>query len=123
MPLVLVVDDSKFNRGRVIASLLQDGYDTIEAENGLVALDRVIAESPDVILSDLLMPELDGLGLVRELRSRQNATPVVVITADIQSSSRELCLQLGVTEFLNKPWQPEQVRAAVARALESVVLE
>lgn len=123
MALVLIVDDSKFNRGRVIASLARDGYDTIEAENGLVALEHIVAKSPDVIVSDLLMPELDGLGLLRELRSRQNATPVVVITADIQSSSRELCLQLGVTEFLNKPWQPEQVCAAVARALESVVLE
>ncbi len=120
---VLIVDDSKFNRGRVHAMLQVDGHRFTEAENGREALERLLADPPDLVVTDLLMPVLGGLELLKELRGRGDQTPVVVLSADIQASSRELCLQFGAAAFLNKPCNSEELRDAVRKALSPVAQE
>jgi CheY-like chemotaxis protein len=119
MSTVLVVDDSKFSRGRVVAALEPLGYEIVQAANGQEGLQSYDQRAPDLIVTDLLMPTLDGFGLLRGLRERCSPTPVIVLSADIQSTSRKLCEELGVKAFLNKPFRAEELAAKVQQALQS----
>ena len=117
MATVLIVDDSKFSRGRVIAALEPLGYTLKEAVDGQQALDSLAMFAPDLIITDLLMPNVDGFGLLRGVRERDLQMPVIVISADIQASSRQICTDLGAAAFLNKPFQPQELVATVQRSL------
>lgn len=123
MPHLLLVDDSRFNRNRVKAALSDGGYDIAEAENGTEALTYLETHPVDVVITDLLMPEVDGFGVLQGLHERGQKVPVIVLSADIQSTSQQLCLELGAAAFLNKPFKPEELRAAVCQALSHAVQE
>jgi CheY-like chemotaxis protein len=99
MSTVLVVDDSSFSRGRVIA-----------------ALKPLVLR----IITDLLMPTLDGFGLLRGLRERGSSTPVIVVSADIQTSSRRMCQELGAAGFLNKPFHAQELSDLVQQLLPAI---
>ena len=117
MPQVLVIDDSNFQRLKVLGYLSQAGYDTMEAASGRAGLEVLETEAPDVIILDLLMPELDGFGVLEALKVRGCEIPVIVLTADIQETRKARCLELGVSNFLNKPPKPELLIDAVRTAL------
>ena len=121
MPLILVVDDSAFSRGRVLAAIKSLGHRIIEAVDGQEGLKVVDEHDPDLIISDLLMPNLDGMGLLAGMRDRQRQTPVIIVSADIQASSRALCEELGAAAFLNKPFQTLELAALVHRHLPAAV--
>lgn len=121
MTTILVVDDSKFSRGRVLAALANQGYTLQEAVDGRDALEKIAAAPPDVIVSDLLMPNLDGFGLLRALKEQRSTIPIVIVSADIQSTSRALCEELGAAKFLNKPFQPDDLRVAVTEVFPQAV--
>lgn len=121
MPLILVVDDSAFSRGRVLAAIKSLGHRIIEAVDGQEGLKAVDEHDPDLIISDLLMPNLDGMGLLAGMRDRQRQTPVIIVSADIQASSRALCEELGAAAFLNKPFQTLELAALVHRHLPAAV--
>src|SRR4051812_14253948 len=109
MAKILVVDDSKFSRNRAIEALRLAGHEVFEAPDGEIALEAVATHDPDCVLLDMLMPVLDGLGFLGRLRGDGCHLPVVVATADIQSSTRELCENLGVSGFLQKPARGEEI--------------
>jgi len=113
---VLVVDDSKFNRSRVVSALTAEHIVIAESVDGQDALEKLATFPADVLCMDLLMPRLDGFGLLRALRDQGRNVPVVVLSADIQTSSRELCRELGAVAFLNKPFQPQALRAEIEKA-------
>lgn len=117
MTTILVVDDSRFSRGRVAAALAPLGGHLIEAADGQAGLEAHDAHRPDLIITDLLMPTLDGFGLLRGLRERGSQRPVIVISAEIQHSSRQLCEELGASAFLNKPFQAEDLLSRVRQLL------
>ena len=117
MPQILVVDDSAFTRATLTALVKALGYDVVEATNGDEALELVSSTSPDAIVLDLLMPGKDGFEVLKELHAKESTIPIIVLTADIQETSKEKCADLGVVAFLNKPIQQEEVRAALATAL------
>lgn len=117
MPKVLLVDDSKFSRGRLRAALTGLAADISEATNGLEALEQLAIFTPDVIVTDLLMPGMNGLELLTELRTRELTTPVIIVSADIQESTKSACAQYGVRAFLNKPFTAAELRDAVEAAL------
>lgn len=121
MATLLVVDDSGFSRGRVIAALRPLGHTLLEAVDGQAGLDAVDLHSPDLIITDLLMPRLDGFGLLRGLRERGNPAPVIVLSADIQGSSKEMCQEFGICAFLNKPFQASELASHVQRLLQATV--
>lgn len=100
---VLVVDDSMFQRKSICQSLADAGFQTVEAENGRDGLHKIASMAPDVILTDLLMPEMDGLQFIAAIKEQGVAIPVFVLTADIQESKRRQCLDMGVAGFLSKP--------------------
>lgn len=121
MTTILVVDDSGFSRGRVVAALTSLDCQVVQAVDGQAGLEAFDAHSPDLVITDLLMPELDGFGLLRGLKDRGSLTPVIVISADIQESSRRLCTELGAKSFLNKPFQSQDLLAVVLPLLPVVV--
>jgi CheY-like chemotaxis protein len=118
MAKILIIDDSLLNRRKLVSILSPDGHTIIEAANGQQGLEMIQTEAPDCILMDLLMPILDGYGLLKALRIDNNVIPIVVITADIQITSREMCMQLGAFCLLNKPPRAEEVLQAVKNALK-----
>ncbi len=122
MALVLIIDDSAFQR-RVIRSLVRDaGYETEEAENGRAGLEKIAARKPDCILTDLLMPDMGGLELLESLREPGAAIPVIIITGNIQESVRQRCLELGAAAVVNKPVRQEELLPAIEKALGGIVV-
>ena len=102
MKKIIVADDSRLIRMKLKKHLI-DHYTIIEAENGRDALVKVKVEQPDIILTDLLMPEMDGFELLKKLQEQNLDIPVVVLTADIQHETMVKCTKLGAFKVLNKP--------------------
>lgn len=111
---ILVVDDSSFFRKRVRHALEGTGYVVQEANNGKSALAAIQGETFACILTDLVMPDLDGFGLLAALQSHHPCPPVVVLSADIQKITRLRCQELGAVKFLQKPIDAEALRLALA---------
>jgi two-component system chemotaxis response regulator CheY len=114
---VLIVDDSGLARRTTRRVLEAAGYRVIEAEDGLTALERYYVDKPDVVLLDLVMRGMYGLDVLAKLREMNSDVRVIVISADIQTTSRDLVAEAGAAGFLSKPAKAEDVVAAVERAL------
>jgi CheY-like chemotaxis protein len=114
---ILVVDDSAFLRKRVLEALKPEGYSLQEAGNGVLALAAMGERQFNCVVTDLLMPEMDGFGLLAAMRERGIGTPALVLTADIQKTTRARCEELGAVQILNKPVNPADLRSAVAQVL------
>ena len=123
MEKILVVDDSTFQRGKIVQILQSAGYQTDQCTNGREALELLSTQRPLVVLLDLLMPEIDGFGVLETLYRRGNKIPVVVLTADIQETQRQRCLELGAVEFLNKPPKAAQLVDAIQRHIQKVPVD
>jgi two-component system chemotaxis response regulator CheY len=115
---VLVVDDSGLARRSTRRVLEAAGYTVLEAEDGLSALERYFVDKPDVVLLDLVMKGMYGLDVLTKLREMDPTARVIVISADIQTSSRELVSAGGASGFLTKPARPDDIVAAVRTAIE-----
>lgn len=117
---ILVVDDSSLSRRRFVAKPLRDaGYEVVEAENGQKGLEAAKEHNPDCIVSDLLMPILDGFGFLAALKESGNTTPVIVASADIQQTSKQKITDLGAAGFLNKPFSKEDLLELVSNVMAS----
>jgi CheY-like chemotaxis protein len=117
MALILIVDDSQYQRNTIKKMLETEGYDFLEAENGLSAMKETLKQRPDCILVDKLMPELDGEKFLQFVNQSNLTMPVIVITADIQESTRNQCINLGAFDVLNKPFKAEKLKEIVQSAL------
>jgi CheY-like chemotaxis protein len=117
MALILIVEDAMFSRKMIRKTLQKQGYETLEAKNGKEGLELVREVNPDCILLDLLMPEIDGWEFLKILRAEGYKTPTIVITADIQETSRQQCLELGAQAVLNKPPQAQVMQDAIEAVL------
>ncbi|EHQ35029.1 response regulator [Methanoplanus limicola] len=109
MVKILVTDDSVFQRNIITEILSESGYEYSEAKNGLEALDILKSEKPDLILLDLLMPEMDGFHFLEEFNKSGYNIPVIVLTSDIQNTTKKRCMELGAAGFLNKPVEKEEL--------------
>jgi CheY-like chemotaxis protein len=107
----------------VIAALEPCGYTLVEAVDGQAALNTAAVCAPDVIVTDLLMPNLDGFGLLRELRSRGSQTPVIVLSAEFDDRTQELCRELGVAAFVSKPFQSQHLSELVRESVSALALQ
>ncbi|MDQ6988238.1 MAG: response regulator [Mariprofundaceae bacterium] len=114
---ILVTDDSTFIRKRICKIILDAGYETIEAANGNLCLKAIAAYQPECVFLDLIMPEMSGIEVLQILQHQSNTPPIVVLTADIQSSVQQQCLALGAFAFLNKPPQPQDIQAMLTQIL------
>jgi putative two-component system response regulator len=117
-PYCLIVDDEPRLRQVMMHLMRGDGFQCIEATNGLEALEQLSTYPVTLVLSDLRMPKMDGFELLREIRSRYPDTAVVMITAVADVEVAVNCLGVGAADYVIKPYQLEDVRARVAQALE-----
>lgn len=117
---ILVVDDSALARRNLRQILEPAGYEVVEAEEGLVALERYFLEKPDVVLLDLVMKGMYGLDVLKKLRELDPEARVLVVSADIQMSSHELVEEAGAKGFVNKPFDREQLLGALHAAVAEV---
>jgi two-component system, chemotaxis family, chemotaxis protein CheY len=115
---VLLVDDSGLARRSTRRILEGAGYEVVEAEDGMAAIEQYFVEKPDVVMLDLVMKGMYGLEVLGKLREMDPDARVVVLSADIQTSSRDLVQAAGASGFLTKPADAEQMLAAIARATE-----
>jgi twitching motility two-component system response regulator PilH len=109
MSRILVVDDSWLIRQTVTNMLKRAGYEVIIAENGGQAIEKCNSETFDCIMLDLLMPDMSGLDVVKKLNEMHIETPVIILTADIQSTTQQRCRDAGVADFLIKPPNEEHL--------------
>jgi two-component system, chemotaxis family, chemotaxis protein CheY len=116
---ILLVDDSGMARRGARQILESAGYVVAEAEDGLIALERYFLDKPDLVLLDLVMKGMNGLDVLKKLTQLDAAARVIVVSADVQDSSRELALAGGAAGFLNKPVDRALLLASVARTLET----
>jgi len=121
---ILVVDDDPDDLKMISMILEPEGYQVITAENGREALEKAESEDPDLIILDVMMPELDGFAACAKLKSspERKGTPVILLTAvakHIQDTKYPLegVLRADAEEYLEKPTKPEDLLEAVARML------
>ncbi|MEY3361864.1 MAG: hypothetical protein RL531_1583 [Actinomycetota bacterium] len=113
---ILLVDDDPGIRLSIQRALEFEGHEVRTAEDGVLALEAVAAEAPDLIVLDVSMPRLDGLGVCRRLRTDGNDVPILVLTARQGVSDRVAGLDAGADDYLPKPFALEELLARV-RAL------
>jgi two-component system chemotaxis response regulator CheY len=114
---VLVVDDSALAR-RTLREILEGaGYEVAEASDGLNALERYFIEKPTIVMLDLVMKGMYGLDVLTKLRELDPDVKVIVVSADIQTSSHELVYDAGGISFVNKPFDRHEILTAVDAAL------
>ena len=116
---VLVVDDDPDILQFVRVNLELEGYETSTAANGRIALDAATAAPPDLVLLDVMMPEMDGLTVLRRLRSTPSTTsvPVILLTAKALAEDRVRGLNLGADDYITKPFDVEELMARVRTVL------
>ena len=112
MQCVLVVDDDPHIREVVCFALERAGFATLIATNGVEAIDQHRVHDPDLIVLDVLMPELDGLAVCRELRSI-SAVPIVLLSSRDEEVDRILGLDMGADDYVGKPFSPRELVARV----------
>jgi len=119
---LLVVDDDPGLLLAVSETLRSEGYDVMTARRGSEALVRVAEALPDLIVSDIRMPGMDGFQLVRNLRSTPHTrlVPIVFLTAKDETTDRIAGFRSGVDAYITKPFEPEELVAIVAGILERV---
>jgi two-component system, chemotaxis family, chemotaxis protein CheY len=114
---ILIVDDSSLSRRTLRRILESAGYEVVEADDGMTALEIYFLEKPVLVLLDLVMKGMYGLDVLVKLREMDPKALVVVASADIQSSTRTMADEAGALGFIHKPFVSEQVIASVAAAL------
>lgn len=114
---ILIVDDSALSRRTLRRIVESAGYDVVEADDGMSALELYFLEKPQLVLLDLVMKGMYGLDVLVKLREMDPKAMVIVASADIQSSTRTMVAEAGALAFVNKPFVSEQVIAAVETAL------
>lgn len=110
---ILVIDDSGLARRNLRRILETAGHDVVEAQDGMAALEMYFSEKPDLVLLDLVMSGMYGLDVLKKLRQLDPTARVVVVSADIQTPSRDLARELGAGAFLSKPVEEADVLDAV----------
>lgn len=121
MHRILVCDDDRDIVRALRVYLIGEGYAVLEAYNGRQALDLLQKEAVDLVLMDVMMPEMDGISAVVELR-KQNNVPVILLTAKSEFSDKVLGLNIGADDYITKPFDPAEVMARVRSQLRRYVV-
>jgi two-component system chemotaxis response regulator CheY len=116
---VLIVDDSVSMRQMVSFTLRQGGFDVVEAGHGQEALDRLKSDAVDLIITDLNMPVMDGITLIRSLRAQpaMKSKPILMLTTEGLAAKKEQGKAAGATGWIVKPFDPEKLLATLAKVL------
>lgn len=110
---VLIVEDEKNIVDILRFNLTHEGYETMEAYDGATGLSLALEQDPDLILLDLMLPEMDGFQVCRTLREHGHNTPVLIITAREEEKDKVLGLELGADDYITKPFSIRELLARV----------
>jgi DNA-binding response OmpR family regulator len=118
-PVILVVEDNPDLRDYIMQNLLGD-YQILQAENGKTGLEKTVESIPDLVITDLMMPEMDGMEMCHRLKSdyRTNHIPLVMLTAKADRESKLESLQTGADDFILKPFDAEELKARVKNLID-----
>jgi two-component system, chemotaxis family, chemotaxis protein CheY len=116
---ILAVDDSKSMRMLLRSTLTQFGYEVVEAEDGVVALEWLQNNAPDLVITDINMPRLDGFGLIEAVRGKQgfDSMPILVLTTESSDEKKLRARTAGATGWIVKPFDPDKLISAVRRVV------
>jgi two-component system response regulator MprA len=120
---ILVVDDDRAIRESLDRALALEGYRVVAATDGAQALELVAEQQPDVIVLDLMMPNVDGLTVCRRLRARRDRTPILMLTARTETSDRVSGLDAGADDYLPKPFDLDELLARIRALLRRTKVE
>jgi len=109
LSLIMVVDDSWLQRATIAGIVRAGGHTVVEAEDGRKAIELLASVTPDCICLDLLMPNMDGFQVLEAMGRRVREIPVIVLTADIQTTTTARCLEYGAVAVSNKPINGENL--------------
>ena len=116
---IMTVDDSPSMRMLLRAALTDLGYEVLEAEDGVQALERLGGVEPDLLITDINMPRLDGFGLIEKVREqdRHRNLPILVLTTESSDEKKQRARNAGATGWIVKPFHPDKLAAAIRRVL------
>lgn len=124
---VLVVDDDRLSRSSLVRNLKNDsrqmGYTVKEAESGSQALEILSNESFDLVLTDLLMPDMDGIEVLKQIKAKSPKTEVLIVTGYGTLSSAIDAMRYGAYDYILKPWSEGELRLRIRKGLEKRILE
>ena len=109
---ILIVDDNASVRKLVIEYLTEEGFRVVQADNGKNAIFVARYEKPDLILLDIMMPEMDGYEFLRVYRKERN-TPIILLTAKLEESDKVVGLELGADDYITKPFGMRELVARI----------
>lgn len=117
---ILIAEDDPAIRSLVADLLVLDGYDVSVAVNGVEAMEIIHGKNPDLVILDVMMPEADGLSVLRDLRAAgRNELPVILLTAKADDESTWEGWRAGCNIYLTKPFEPTELANTVATLLET----
>jgi len=116
-PKILLVDDEESILSTLKLFLELSGFQVVTASTGLEALEQVSRQKPDLIVLDVLMPQLDGRETLRRLRQHHNWTPVILLTQVGGTAQRIMAIEEGSDDYLNKPFDPQELVARIRAVL------
>ena len=119
MQNILAVDDSPSMRALVQATLMEAGYDVVAASDGVEALNIAKDKGVSLVLADVNMPNMDGITLVRELRTlpAYKFTPILMLTTEVSPEKKKEAKSAGATGWLVKPFDPDQLLATIKKVI------
>ena len=114
---ILTVDDSASMRALLLHALTSSGFEVIQADDGIAALEWLAENEADVVITDINMPRLDGFGLIERLRTgnRHQGRPILVLTTESSDAKKQRARDAGATGWIVKPFDPEKLVTAVRR--------
>ena len=114
---IVVIDDEKHIAEAIKLNLKMIGHNVFLAENGAVGIEVIKKEKLDLVVVDLMMPEVDGIGVIKSIRETNDRLPILVISAKDQVNEKVKCLSLGVDDYLSKPFHLDEFLLRVDRLL------
>lgn len=120
-PTILVVDDEELVQDLIRLYLEKEGFRVVEARDGVEALSKLRADSPDLVILDIMLPKMDGWEVCREIR-KNHTTPIIMLTAKGEELNRVLGLELGADDYVSKPFSPIELVARVKALLRRSAL-
>ena len=117
---IMTVDDAASVRQLVSFTLQKEGYDVVEASNGKEAVEKLSATTVDMVVTDLNMPEMNGIELIKNLRAqaKYRFIPIIMLTTESQAGAKQEGKAAGATGWIVKPFQPEQLIGVVKKVLK-----
>ena len=115
MKKILIVEDVEWNRD-LLVQILEENFEVIEAEDGEKGLEAAMAEQPDLILMDMLLPKMNGWEVAAEIRKREtgNSVPIIAVTAQAMSGDETVALEAGCDAYVSKPIDEDELLEKIA---------